>query len=475
VRAYAANRCTDEETPARRHAALTSLFDFYLATAAAAMDALAPAEVHRRPDTPPANTPVPALTDPDHARAWLDTERHTLVAVAAHTAAHGWPAHTTRLSPILFRYLASGHQSDALAVHRYAYTAARRSADQIGQAHASLGLGLANLQLSRYRPAARQLERALILFRRAGDHTGQARALNTLGIAEQRRGRYKSACEHYEHARALFQQLGDHTGHATALGNLGFVRARLGHCRDAADHYLQVRVMFQRIGDRVGEAVALSNLGDVATRQGLYGAAAEYLQQALTMCRRLGHRSAEAWTLDNLGTLHLRLGQPGPAADHYRQALKTYRETGDLDGEAWAHNGLGEAATIGGRPADAIACHTTANTTATRIGARDQQARAHHGLSRAYHALGDTTRAQHHGGLALRLYTDLGMPEAEQLRADSPLPASHSLAVQADQRRTGAVSAPDGQLHDLLDHDQGGRHGDTKRPLRERQRRGAEG
>jgi tetratricopeptide (TPR) repeat protein len=416
VRAYAANRGTDEDAPAWRRAALTRLFDFYLATAAAAMDILAPAEAHRRPRTPPAATPMPALTDLDRARAWLDTERHTLVAVAAHTATHGWPAYTTRLSPILWRYLASGHQTDALAIHRHAYDAARRSANRTGQAHASLGLGVAKLQLGRYRPADRQLRRALTLFQRAGDRTGQARALNALGITEQRQGRYESASEHYERARALFERIGDQTGHANALGNLGFVLARLGRCPAATDHFEQALALFQRIGDRTGEAIALSNLGDVASRQARYAAAAEYLQRALTLCRRLGHRTGEGWTLDNLGTLHMRLGQPGPAADHYRQALTAYRETGDLDGEAWGHNGLGEAATIDGRPADALAHHLTASTIATRIGARDQQARAHRGLSRAHYALGNAGRAHEHGRLALCLYLDLGMPEAEQLR-----------------------------------------------------------
>jgi tetratricopeptide (TPR) repeat protein len=413
VRGYAANRSTDEDPPAHRHAALTSLFDFYLATAATAMDTLAPAEAHRRPRTPAAATPMPVLSELDHARTWLDTERHTLVAVAAHTAAHGWPAHTIRLSPILYRYLANGHQTDALAIHRHAYAAARRGGNRIGQAHASLGLGLANLQLSRYRPATRQLGRALAAFQRAGDRIGQARAFNTLGITEQRQGRYERASEHYNQARVLFQLIGDHPGEANALGNLGHVEARLGRYEAATAHYERALALFQRIGDRIGEAMALSNLGDVASRRACYAAATKYLHEALALCRQLGHRAGEAWTLDNLGTLHLRLGEPGPAAEHYQQALATYQATGDLDGEAWARNGLGEAATSDGRPADALTHHTTASTIATRIGARDQLARAHDGLGRAYHALGNATEARDHSQRARRLYADLGIAEEQ--------------------------------------------------------------
>src|SRR5205814_362057 len=75
VRGYAADRAGDEDPPPVRRAALTRLFDYYLATAATAMDTLYPAETHRRPRILPPGTPMPVLTNPDTARAWLDTER----------------------------------------------------------------------------------------------------------------------------------------------------------------------------------------------------------------------------------------------------------------------------------------------------------------------------------------------------------------------------------------------------------------
>ncbi|GFJ95579.1 hypothetical protein [Phytohabitans rumicis] len=58
VRAYAASRACDEDPPPERRAALTLLFDHYLATAATALDALYPAEAYRRPHIPhPARPP----------------------------------------------------------------------------------------------------------------------------------------------------------------------------------------------------------------------------------------------------------------------------------------------------------------------------------------------------------------------------------------------------------------------------------
>ena len=66
----ATRRCEAEQ-----RAALTRLFDYYLHAAAAAMDTVFPAERHRRPRIPPPPRPVPPLTDPAAARAWLDAER----------------------------------------------------------------------------------------------------------------------------------------------------------------------------------------------------------------------------------------------------------------------------------------------------------------------------------------------------------------------------------------------------------------
>jgi DNA-binding SARP family transcriptional activator len=53
LRAYAHERATAEDEKAERRQALTRLFDYYLDTAAAAMDNMIPAETHRRPRIPP--------------------------------------------------------------------------------------------------------------------------------------------------------------------------------------------------------------------------------------------------------------------------------------------------------------------------------------------------------------------------------------------------------------------------------------
>jgi tetratricopeptide (TPR) repeat protein len=417
VRAYATDRASNEDPPPARRAALTRLFDFYLATAATAMDTLHPAEAHLRPRIPPPATPMPDLAGPDTARTWLDTERPTLVAVAAHTATHGWSTHTTRLSATLYRYLEGGYHTDALAIHSQALHAAQDTNDLAGQSHALTNLGMAHLWLGQHGPAADHLRQALHLSEQAGDSAGQARALNNLGIVEERLGRYQQAADHHEQALHLYRQAGDRTGEAHALGALGTVEERLGRYQPAAGYREQALALFRQAGDRIGEANALNNLGVVEANLGRHGPATDHLHQALALYRQVGSRTGEAWTLDSLGTLHTGLGQPTEATACFQQARAIFRETGERSGEAWALNGLGEAARAAGRPADALTHHTAAHTIATDIGERNQQARAHTGLGHAHRTLGSPERARHHYQHALSLYTDLGNPEADQIRA----------------------------------------------------------
>jgi tetratricopeptide (TPR) repeat protein len=432
VRAYAAGRAGDHDPPPERRAALTRLFDFYLATAAAAMDTLHPAEANRRPRTDRAGTPMPELTGLDPARAWLDTERSTLVAVAAYTAAHGWPDHTARLSTTLFRYLGGGYFTDALAVFGHARDAARHTHDQLAEAHALTSLAVIETSLSRYRPATGLLRQALQQFRQAGDQAGEARVLTNLGVVEGILGHNQPATDHYTQAVTLFQRAGHRTGEAHALTNLGDVERRLGRTGPATEHLARALALFRQLDDRTGEAWTLTSLGDVEIRLGRHGEASDHLQQALVQYRQLANPVGEAWTLNYLGTLHTRAGLD---TGQHQQAIALFREIGDRRGEASALNGLGEAAHTTGRPAEAQVHHSAANAIAAELGLREQQARAHAGLGHAHRAQGRADRARWHYRRALDVYTDLGMPEADELRTLLASDQKRGRTTLADRNR----------------------------------------
>ncbi len=447
LRAYAIHLATTHDTEEERRAALDRLFDYYLAAAAAAMDAWYPAEAHRRPRVQPAATPPPVFTSETEALAWLDAERAVLASACAYTAAHGWPAHTVALATTLYRYLdAGGHHTDALAVHGHAHHAAHHTGDHTGEATALSHLGVAYWRQGRHGPATDHLEQALAVFRQTGDRHGQARALTNLGNVHWAQGRYQQAAEHHQQALDLHRETGDQTGEAGALANLGCVHWRQGRYEQAAEHHQQALDLFRQAGDRAGEADALGGLGDAHARQGRYQQAAEHHRQALDLSRQTGNRDGEADALGGLGDAHARQGRHEQAAEHHRQALDLFRQAGDRAGEADALNSLGETAQAAGRPKQALDQHTSALALATDIGERYQQARAHDGLAHAHRTLGDTTQARAHWQQALARYADMDTPEAAQVRAalatvDQSDPAPRS--PRSGRRPGGPVGAVD--------------------------------
>jgi DNA-binding SARP family transcriptional activator/Flp pilus assembly protein TadD len=378
LRAYASRLAEAHDGDGAQDAALARLYDYYLGTAASAMDVLVPAEKHFRPRVPPVGTPAPQVASPPEARAWLDAERATIIAVAVHAAMRGAPGYTTRFAATLYRYLETGgHYADAVMIHGHARQAA-----------------------------------CLV-----GDRAAEATALTNLGIISWRQGRYQQAVDYHRQAMAASVEIGDTIGKAVAVANLGVVYERQGRYEEATGCQREALALSRETGDRSGEARAHANLGSVAGRQGNYEEAVSWYQRALAGFREIGDRTGEASALPDLGLAYQRQGRYEQAASCYQQALALFRESGDRTGEAEALNGVGAIMLSIGRPDEARVQHSAALTLASQIGDAYEQARAHNGLGAALHATGDITLARHHWLCALGLYSELGAPELDGVRA----------------------------------------------------------
>ena len=417
LRAYARDLAACDganESPA----ALTRLFDYYLHTAAMAMDTTFPAERARRPAGPLVRTPTPALTGEGEALAWLAAERQSLVTIAVHAAEHGWPSHVTRLSATLASYLeAECLYSEALTIHSHARQAARSTGDVRAEAYALNSMGVMDLRLGRYQVCADNFEQALGLLREAGDQLGEARALGNLGFVGFLQGRGQHASDHLQQALTLFGALGDKPGQARMHANLGHVNLQQGRYQQASIHLQRSLALCHEIHDQSGQGRALGMLGEIDLQRGRYQQAADHLQQALAVFRTIGDLISEADVLAFLGVTDLRQGRYRQAVGHLERARTLSEKTGDLSSQANTLNGLGELLLAIGRPATAQARHAAALTLAVQSSETHQQARAHAGLAIACQACGDLAGAQRHQQHALALYTHLGAPEADQIRA----------------------------------------------------------
>jgi tetratricopeptide (TPR) repeat protein len=65
---------------------------------------------------------------------------------------------------------------------------------------------------------------------------------------------------------------------------------------------------------------------------------------------------------------------------------------------------------------EAGAQHAAALRLAVETGERYEEARAYSGLAHCHHAIADDEQARHHWRQALSLYTDLGVPDADDAR-----------------------------------------------------------
>jgi tetratricopeptide (TPR) repeat protein/transcriptional regulator with XRE-family HTH domain len=417
LRAYAREQARTDGTEGSCHQALTRLFDYYLAAAAAAMDILFPAEAYRRPRVRPSAAAVPAMPDQAAARAWLDTERANLVAVVAHCAGRGWPWHATCLASTLRRYLMTGsHLPQAHTVYGCALQAARGSGDLAAEAEARNALGTIALKKGRSRHAAGHYKAALQCYRQCGDRGSQARVLSNLGMTDYHRHDCRSSARYYRQAIAAYDEAADHLGAARALASLAAAETELGCYDQAAEHLRLALPVLRQANDQVFEAEALSGIGELALRRRQLQQAAAPLQEALAIYRSLDHPAGIASVLRWLGDLSMRQGRYQQAIGLLRQALTLHVQTGDRGGEIKTLRILAEVLHGAGQPAAARAELETALDLAAGTGNTYQQASVHRDLADSHHSAGRHEQARHHWQQALDLYTQLGAPEADQIR-----------------------------------------------------------
>jgi DNA-binding SARP family transcriptional activator/Tfp pilus assembly protein PilF len=416
LRAYAAELASADDPEVSR-TALAQLLDYYFRTVSSAVTMLFPG--HLRPEEEVIGAiSDPAMTDPSVAAAWLDAQWENLVAAVERAEASGEHSRVIALVRPLFFYLESrGHYPVAVALCEKALRAGTATDSPAAMSDASSDLGILAWRQSRFQDATSQFERVLVFKAESGDEAGQASVFGNLGIVAFEQGDYEKATRYLRQARDLHRRFGRRAMEAKALVTLATISIHRGQYEQGISDLTEALAFFRETGSELNQAEILANLGSTALRMGSYREAAERLQEALAMLRECGYRHGEAHVLADLGVTALRQGESGPAAHHLRRALELFLELGERAGEAEARNGLGEMFFADGQTGPAREEHAAALGIATEIGNRFQVARAHHGLARTRAAAGDRAGTEQHLREAFRLYSDLGVPEADDVKA----------------------------------------------------------
>jgi DNA-binding SARP family transcriptional activator/Tfp pilus assembly protein PilF len=326
LKVYATERAQEEESEADRGEALGRLLRWYVRTADAAAQVLAPHR-YRVPLAEEQDMPPLMLAPVEDALDWYERERDNVIAATRQAAAVGlhdlaWQL-PTALFPIFNR---RDNWADCITAHRVAVGSARLAGHPLGEAWALHNLGQA-LARVRDKDALGHLEQALVIRREMGDSTGEAQTALSLADAYHKLEGPQTALEHMLRHLDLMREYTSLYG--MALNNLGEFYQELGRFEEAADYFEQARTHFASVGPAYGQGYALHNLGHVYLDLGRPADALDSARRALDIHRSAGHLLGQALALKFLGEAELSLGQAAAARESWTSALAMFTQLGE--------------------------------------------------------------------------------------------------------------------------------------------------
>ncbi|GIH06534.1 SARP family transcriptional regulator [Rhizocola hellebori] len=452
LRDYAAATVAADEPEQARADATIRLLDHYLGASIGAVRLLSQGFESSR--LPVVRTDFAHIRDAQRARRWLETEVPNLLEVAAFAADGASPEHAQHLSDTLGGYLdRAGRLREALGLHTIALRASERL-DDVAEAVARLGLGMAQGSLGDFTGGSEQIAMALKLFADSGDLQGECSSANVLAVLNAKSSRFDEALRYFNKALVASQKLGHVAREAVIRNNLGRVAEELGRHDEALVHYTEAHELSERSGNIDGLVLALGNIGVSYGRRHEHEKAITYLEKALTISRDNGFSASEARNLDNIGICLRELGRPAEALALHEQALQIQQDINDaysqaftwnnisavhlrlarheaardaaqrsldivaelglpsLAGEAHVHVGLAQLG-LG----DTQAALATLTTALELCMGRDDEGPALDGLGAAYLALGQAEQAAAHWRRAAAVFTEQGDPRAAEVTA----------------------------------------------------------
>ncbi|MQY06556.1 AfsR/SARP family transcriptional regulator [Actinomadura macrotermitis] len=427
LREYA-RRLAAADPPPDGEAALDRLLDHYLDTAGGA------------------GTP----------RRWLRAEIGNLLAAAAFAADHGRPAHAARLAALLASYMeAGGLWGKAAGLHERAVRIWRDLGDEAAMMRALADLaeiawrsgdheralsaagegleiararrdrratagfldrfGLVHWHRSEYDVATGYFERALAAYRESGERRGEAEVLDHMGIVLWHQGRYADAIARMEAALALYESEGYLHGQQMTLHNIGRVENSIGRYEEAIGHYERSAAVKEMRPQH--RAIWLTNVANIYRDTGRAEHAIEEYRRALLIYREIGDRRGECDSLNQIGVCFAQLGREGEAVIHHQMALSLSQDLSERFEQAHALYGIGEAHLRAGRTGPAREHFEKSLEIARSIADAYQEARALDGIADVLTQTRGHAQAEPYRRRAMRLYEELGVPEADSLRA----------------------------------------------------------
>ncbi|MFL6139688.1 MAG: ATP-binding protein [Frankiaceae bacterium] len=328
-----ARECLDrDESPAGHQAAVSRLLGWFLRTANAASQMIAPL---RRSMLLATEADESLFQTYHEALEWFSVEHRNIAAaieLGAERGAHDiiWPLSI----PLSSYYNLNKGWGEYLRTLRITLEAAHMAGSDYGRAWVLNGLGITYAHLEEYDEATNCLEQALALRQKAGDQVGASVTLHNLGETYRLAGNYERAVEHYERDYELCRERGDEDGQSVCLNNLGKARLALGNIPEAIRCQRLALEMRRRVKDLQQEAEILTDLGELYRRCQQYSRSHRSYQLALSAYREVGDALGAAQALVCLGELSYERGEPREATRWTKEALSISATVNEDDARA---------------------------------------------------------------------------------------------------------------------------------------------
>lgn len=332
LRVYAAELVRLHDDRMETQEAVHRLLDWYLHSAAAANDLLAPQR--GLPDIGKPTEGVAPLEfaegDYNGALAWCEREASNIVCAVEQARQHGLVSTSWKLAVVNWNYYYLSKRWNVwLGAHSRGLHAASDAGDRLGQGWCLQNLGVAYMELRQFDKAQEHLRKATTIRREVDDQWGLGWSLFALGTVHSEMGRFDEACAQFKESIALCWNRGFEYGAAGALCELGTTYRRMERYDEAVNCQEQALGFFQRMGAVDGEAFALVRLGTVYVSRGDCGKALEHLDRALIVRREIGDRWGQAEVLLSRGQAFAGAGQLAAAKDAWQEAATIFDELSD--------------------------------------------------------------------------------------------------------------------------------------------------
>ncbi|WHT19988.1 BTAD domain-containing putative transcriptional regulator [Crossiella sp. CA-258035] len=318
----------------------------------------------------------------------------------------------------------------------------------------NLHLGIVGLESGNIAYAESTTSQALAYWRSHGSTKHVAQALVNLGTVMCRRGELGHARELMLEAIELCRRIGSRFGEGVSAVNLSFnrllagdldaaldwsrlaleinaelgrkeadsfehlaaIRGARGQLDEAIASAARARQVAREAGDHRAEIDAMITTGKLHLRGGRPDQALEVCTEAFRQSTLIGYGFGEIEAMVAMSCALGRLGRPGEAADYAGRALALASRHGFRLEVGHALTALAETRLVAGQVDDAQDLVRRAIDTLDGTGHRPGEADARLLAGRIHHQRGEPDQARREWELALGLFADMGMPDAEDVR-----------------------------------------------------------